>query len=266
MDEIARTAPDAAALAEARGARTVTLASTLALLALAGCSAPPPAGTRFEATGELIALSGGDAGARGACIICHGLNGEGDGVLAPRIAGLSSGYIVRQLENYAEGQRRHPQMSWIAKHLDNDDRIKLGNYYAAMDWAPMDGEGSHPPSSDDASCTDPAIAALYHRGDPSRGLPSCASCHGDDGLGDGTGNPPLAGQAAPYMAEQLRRWRKGERYGGGGRVMHQVSLRLREHEIGPVADYSASLQGGNNRPALQEECPPVHRGDSRSGA
>ena len=55
-------------------------------LAAAGCSRPAEVRDAFNADGRLIALSGGSAGAANACVACHGLKGEGDGNLAPRLA------------------------------------------------------------------------------------------------------------------------------------------------------------------------------------
>jgi len=39
---------------------------------------------RWSAGGELIAMSGGEGGARYACVSCHGARGEGNGFDAPR--------------------------------------------------------------------------------------------------------------------------------------------------------------------------------------
>ena len=100
-------------------------AACLALAAV-GC-APEPVTTGFAETGELVALSGGDAGARGACHTCHGLQGEGDGNLTPRIAGLDSGYFARQLIFFADGQRREVvQASPRVESRPKDARRRTG--------------------------------------------------------------------------------------------------------------------------------------------
>ena len=80
------------------------LAASLFVAALSACS-PSAVADPFDDTGELIALSGGDAGAASACHTCHGLEGEGDGALAPRIAGLDPGYIVRQFSQLVGPER-----------------------------------------------------------------------------------------------------------------------------------------------------------------
>jgi cytochrome c553 len=167
----------------------------------------------FGQTGELVALSGGDAGPRGACHTCHGMKGEGDGNLTPRLAELDPGYIARQLIFYADGLRQHEQMSWIARQLTDEQRSRVSDYYAGMEPAALESAPSV------RLACEPGADALYLRGDPERSLEACATCHGQDGGGASPGNPPLAGQPAPYIAAQLRAWRSGERHGDPQKVM-----------------------------------------------
>ena len=244
-----------------RAARTVASALGLAGLALLTGCAQPEQVSRFEATGELIALSGGDAGAEGACILCHGLEGGGDGNQVPRLAGLDRGYFARQLELYAEGQRRHPQMMWIADHLEWPARQAVADYYSQLPVPPT--PAAWPPSEE--ACSLP-IAALYHRGDPSRDLEACATCHGHGGEGVGEGNPPLAGQPAQYLEQQLEAWRNGERYGDPLGVMTHVSRLLAEGEVAALAGYSAALRDAIAYPERPEACLRTRRPDPRSGA
>src|SRR5690606_8477612 len=65
--------------------------------------------------GELIAMGGGDGGARYACVSCHGARGEGNGFDAPRLAGLPAGYLQKQMEDYAAGLRPHAVMRDVAR-------------------------------------------------------------------------------------------------------------------------------------------------------
>lgn len=239
----------------------MALASSLAVFAAAACDNAEPTADRFEQTGELIALSGGDAGAAGACVICHGLDGEGDGNLVPRLAGMDRGYFLRQMELYSSGQRRHPQMVWIADHTDWPARQKLSDYYSELPFEP-----SEQPEVLAAAQCDLDIAQLYHEGDAQRDIPSCASCHGADGLGVGLGNPALAGQPAPYLTEQMRAWRQGERYGDPGNVMQKIARALDEQELEPLSAYSASLRGATSYPALPEACLRTRRRGPKNGA
>jgi cytochrome c553 len=201
---------------------------------------------RFVETGELIALSGGYAGAANACFTCHGLDGTGDGAGSPRLAARDMGYLVRQLEAYADGRRRHPQMGWIAEQLTPKHRHAVAAYYSAMNFEPLPMPDLEPP-------------LLYVRGDPQRGLPACASCHGVQGEGIGPGNPPLGGQPAPYLAEQIVQWAKGRRRNDPGDVMLRISQRLAPSEIAALSAYAARLPGGPPSPESPEAFLSEHR-------
>lgn len=205
---------------------------SFAVIALeAGCSpAAPDAGRAFKSTGEVIALGGGDGGAKQACFLCHGLDGAGDGVSAPRLAGLDAGYLQKQLEDYATQLRPDGVMTPVAKRLDHNDRRAVAAYYAAMPH----GSGRAAPT---------AAPTAYFADDPERGVLSCASCHGEAGEGLGPGNPALAGQPSAYTLDQLRRWRKAERRNDPRGVMMAAAGRLTEAEMRAIAVW---LQG---RPA-----------------
>lgn len=185
-------------------------------------------GEAFRASGELIALSGGDGGAANACFSCHGLGGQGDGVAAPRLAGLTVGYMQKQLDDYAAELRPDPIMTPIARRLDRDDRRAVAAYYAAMP-APATG-GTPAPAP-----------VLYRVGDPARGLLACASCHGEAGQGVGAGNPALTGQPAGYLREQLSRWNRAERRNDPRGVMAAAVAPLTPEEMRQLAAWLATL-------------------------
>ena len=213
----------------------LSLAATMLLL-LGACGAPPRADP-FRATGETIAFSGGDAGPTGACATCHGLRGEGDGRLTPRLAGLDAGYLHRQLDDYVSGRRDHKEMRAIARKLSGEDRAKVSAYYA----------GLAPPAPPSSGASSSALGRrLYEAGDPRRGLASCASCHGPNG---GPGNPPLAGQPAAYVAKQLAVWRTGKRHNDALGEMREISRRLTAAEAAAVAAHVAALPARRPPPA-----------------
>ncbi len=81
--------------------------------------------------GRDIALNGNKAGAH-ACASCHGEAGEGipaDGY--PRLSKMSVGYLVHQLDSFAEGRRGTVVMSSIAAALSPEDRQAVATYYSS---------------------------------------------------------------------------------------------------------------------------------------
>ena len=238
-------------------ARILSPGPMLGLLAVAGCApGSMESRDRFAATGELVALSGAGAGAANACFACHGLAGEGDGAFAPRLAGIDAGYLERQLITYADGRRNHTRMSYVAQKLDARERRAVATYYAAKP-AP-----ARPPSRAGSV----RAAALYHRGEPARGLAPCAECHGDLGEGLGPANPPLAGQSREYLAAQLALWRQSARRSDPGDVMLRVSQLLDPAESEALAAYAGALPGGPVRREPRAASPAARRGDPRSDA
>lgn len=185
-------------------------------LALAGCGeASRTTDAAFSRTGRIVAMSGGDGGAANACFTCHGLDGAGDGDTAPRLAGLDAGYLHKQLEDYAAALRKDDTMASIAKRLTPRARVAVAAYYSAL-----------PPRPTSVS-TAPAPAAYA----------ACVECHGALGEGAGTAGPAIAGQPAPYTAEQLRRWRTAERRNDPRGVMRIAAGRLSDAESVAIASW-----------------------------
>lgn len=66
------------------------------------------------------------------CNVCHGKNGLATNPEAPNLAGESSIYIEKQLVAFRKGERKHRQMTIIAKQLKDDDIKNLAAWYEAM--------------------------------------------------------------------------------------------------------------------------------------
>lgn len=199
------------------------LSPILTLLMAAACH---PATNQTEAaltaSGELVALSGGGAGARNACFSCHGLRGQGDGDAVPRLAGLDVGYLQKQMQDYANDIRHDAVMTPIAQRLTDGERRAVVAWYAAMPAAATETNTAQAP-------------AIYLRGDARRGVVACASCHGVEGQGAGTANPALAGQPAAYTLEQLRRWKRTDRRNDPRGVMTAAVAPLTDDEMAAIA-------------------------------
>ncbi len=177
----------------------------------------------------------GNANGAVACATCHGPRGEGNAAAGfPRLAELGKGYIERQLEAFASGQRQSPVMVPIAKALQPAERTAAANYYAGLPYPGPFTRASDAPS---------AGAVLAQEGRWANGLlPACVQCHGPDGVGVGDAFPPLVGQSASYIAEQLRAWQQGTRPPGPLNLMQAVATKLSPAEVDAVAQYFGGMK------------------------
>ena len=195
---------------------------SLALFAAACTGSDSRSTAAFTADGQVIAMGGGKGGPSNACFSCHGLDGMGDGISVPRLAGLDAGYLQKQLEDYADRLRHDPTMYEAARWLDDDDRRAVAAWYAALPARSRAAAAAPPPR-------------VWLRGRPEAGVPACAVCHGADGRGVGPGNPAVAGQPAAYTLDQLRRWKTGERRNDPRNVMSDAVAGLTETEMHAIA-------------------------------
>ena len=84
-----------------------------------------------QAQGAVASAQAGSAVAQ-ACQACHGAAGEGMTQMgSPRLAGLGSSYLRRQLDAFADGTRANALMMPIAKALSPADRAAVADYFAA---------------------------------------------------------------------------------------------------------------------------------------
>ncbi len=171
-------------------------------------------------------------GAAWACASCHGMAGEGTAVV-PRLAGLSAGYITKQLADFASGARPQDSMSLVARALTDDERTRLGLAYAAMATPPV----AHPLPEGDVKRGEQLATA----GDDGRGLVACFTCHGDRGLGVEPDFPALAGQPAAYLDQQLILWSAGLRHNSPETMMNDIARSLSPGDRRAVAAYLAGL-------------------------
>ena len=200
------------------------MALCVTALATACTDRMSPSDDRWGRGGELIAMSGGEGGARYACVTCHGARGEGNGFDAPRLAGLPAGYLQKQMEDYAAGLRAHEVMRDAARFLDSHERVRVANYYAAL-----------PPQAL-SPATDEAVAAAT----PGLFASTCQPCHGVEGIGSVNG-PPLNAQPAFYLTQQLQDWQVSKRRNDGNHVMLKVAQQLSAGDVRQLSLYLAQI-------------------------
>jgi cytochrome c553 len=92
------------------------LLTAVVLLAGAAAAADPQAGRKKAA----------------ACAVCHGQAGLSTVPNAPHLAGQPAIYLEEQLKSYRSGQRRHEQMSVVAKPLSDADIADLAAWFSSI--------------------------------------------------------------------------------------------------------------------------------------
>ncbi len=221
----------AAALALGAGAA----ARPLAAQGAGGAGAGAGAG---EAPDAATIVARGNGRGAPACESCHGPRLQGlPAMLSPRLAGQSAPYIVAQLHAFASGARKNAIMQPVAAALSPAEREALARYVTGLAPA-APAESATAPAS-------PAVLALGRRlatrGDWTAGVPSCDRCHGPGGIGVGTAFPPLAGQSAAYLTNQLEAWKLQTRPPGPLGLMGAIAARLSDAQIAAVAAYYPTL-------------------------
>jgi cytochrome c553 len=199
--------------------------------------------THLSIDAAQIAGVGNGRGAA-ACTSCHGAAGEGNALGAPRIGGLASAYLDAQLENFADGRRVDAIMAPVAKALSSAERTAVAVYYAGR---PNKHAGFDGPAAAADTTASGLGEQLALRGRWSNELPACIQCHGTGGVGVGDAFPPLAGQPALYLKNQLRAWQSGSRDPGPQGLMGGIAGKLSAADIEAVAEYFSRQPIPNGR-------------------
>lgn len=170
-----------------------------------------------------------------ACAGCHGVDGNSMVPMFPKLAGLESGYIVRQLKAFKAGTRTDPVMGSFAMGLSEQDMKDIAAYYSA-----------HRRTLDIPGAPPEVIARgedIYRGTRKNASIPACSGCHGSNG--DGMPQAPypyLRGQHAQYIAKQLRDFKTEARKTDAAKMMRITALRMTEEDIDAVAHYIAGLK------------------------
>ncbi|WP_341318347.1 c-type cytochrome [Paraburkholderia sp. IMGN_8] len=195
----------------------------IALLAAAGTALMLPDPTRAE-DGARIAGQ--------ICSGCHGVHGRSESPMFPKLNAQTPEYIEAQLKGFREharGESTARDYMWgMAALLDEAAVKSLADYY------------SHQAATRGAA-GDPTLMAkgreIFEHGVPDKGVPACASCHGEQAQGVGT-FPRLAGQHREYLLRQIEFFQGGTR--ANAPVMTAVAHTLSSEQAKAVAAYLQS--------------------------
>jgi cytochrome c553 len=193
----------------------------------------PPARAPTELAWTSATLGRIDAGSQqhGAfvalnCGACHGEQGVSPTSLVPTLAGMEAAAIYKQLNDYRSGKRLWGVMSAMAGALTDQDSADVAAWFAHRE-PPRVARTGH--------TQDNPTHRLVLAGDPGRGLPPCAGCHGPEA--HKLGAPALQGQHAAYIERQLMAFAQDMRRNDINEQMRTISAQLTPDEMHAAAAF-----------------------------
>ncbi len=166
------------------------------------------------------------------CQGCHGEKGISIDGLIPSLAGQYGKYITKELRNYQSGERSHQIMNAMAATISDDDLDDISAYFASQPKMKGNGEVNE------------IGKKLFLRGDLSRTILACYTCHGVNGKGL-TPNTPMfpivGGQQKEYLRLQLLNFKTGDRTNSPNGIMITIAKKLTEAELDALAIYISGL-------------------------
>lgn len=219
-----------------------TLASSTALSGGHGEKPHATPWSNFALENTLKAMPQGDA-TRGQeihtqmmCNACHGEKGESPSRNYASLNGQTAEYTTKMMLDYRDGRRweNYKQaniMVKLAKAMDDQQIADVAAFYASNPSTVWEIE-TQPVSA--------KIDQLIRKGDVSRMITPCASCHGAHGEGKSI-TPAIAGQVPEYFVRTMKAYQGKHRKNDVNDGMGQFTHDLTDEEIQALADYYATL-------------------------
>lgn len=166
------------------------------------------------------------------CATCHGVDGNSELSINPKIAGQKASYIVKQLQDFKSGNRVGVTMAAMVAALSDEDMADIAAWYASQEAT----VGGAEPEALELG------ASIYRAGNKELSVAACSACHGPAGKGnEPAGFPALSGQHVEYTLMQLQQFRSGERDNDPSGMMRTVVERLTDTELQALASYLSGL-------------------------
>ena len=162
------------------------------------------------------------------CAACHGQGGQSPSNTMPILAGISTEYFKKAIEDYATGKRPSPEMEPYAKAVKVLGVDEVAGYFAAQKKEPT------PIRADTAAAERGKAAAA-----------PCAICHGPDGRGDAAKTiPDLRGQPPGYLKSQMLLFKADKRSPGDPnlKVLKALMATIPEPMLDDLAAYFSSVR------------------------
>jgi cytochrome c553 len=163
------------------------------------------------------------------CQSCHGEDGNSVQPDAPNLAGQNAGYLLDQINKFADGRRKDFVMNQLAENFTAEDKINIAIFYYSMPVKPQHVNWH-----------------LVYIGEPLY-KDRCGRCHGEEGMGQ-TNLARLAGQQIAYVKKVLTQFRKTANNLDSesettrkSATMEKVVKKLTDEQIDALAAYVAQL-------------------------
>jgi cytochrome c553 len=169
------------------------------------------------------------------CVVCHGEHGVSSSSIIPTLAGMDAAVIFKQLDDYRSQKRLWGVMSAIAAALSDHDSADVAAYFAQLPGGLLPNAGERVPAGGHGLRQRDPIIRLVFVGDPERGIPPCAACHGP--IVQKLGVPALRGQHTAYIERELAAFAQGMRKNDINEQMRVIAHELTPDEMHAVAGF-----------------------------
>ena len=186
------------------------------------------------------------------CAGCHGEFGEGkpDGEY-PRLAGLSSHYIAKQLRDFKSKKRLNiPMIPYTdERELPEEDLLAIAAYLEQINLptklAPIEAKQDFN-AFERLQQSNLIVNISRLNGDITAGKASynkeCAGCHAKNGYGNSAKLiPQLTGQHSEYLRRQINRFRNSERLHDDDQRDQLIFQKISDTQIQNILSYLAIL-------------------------
>jgi cytochrome c553 len=170
------------------------------------------------------------------CTVCHGEHGESSSSLYPTLAGMDAAVIYKQLDDFRAGKRSWGAMNGIAQALSAQASADVAVYFARHTNGLASAANERPTDGNPRGQETPVVSLAFD-GDPSRGIPPCAACHGPNEIKIGAS--VLRGQQPAYIERQLAAFAQGMRQNDIDERMRTIASQLTPIEMHNLAEFYA---------------------------
>lgn len=177
--------------------------------------------------GKSLYELGDESRSIGACMGCHGKDGNSNVLIYPNLAKQHAQYIEKQLHAFKDNSRTNFAMNQFAGVMTDEEIADMGAYFA-------DTKAVANVKVRRVQTVAPVTAAVIAGKSKSA---VCASCHAVDGNSLVAMYPKLAGQSADYLTKQLKEFKNGTRKDP---IMAGMVAALSEQDMIDISAYFAA--------------------------